>query len=285
MNVRSLAVTLLAGLAAAGTVGADSIVVVAEDGDFPATTVRTVRSIVSTELRKQGVVVRDDARYDTATPVDADSLKSLDVTTVFVLRLGRLDQKVPMTLEERDPRQVPPLFVASHTAAGIDEADKVIARLVTSVLNREPLDRGARVASVTRQESEPFRKKPGEGLWMVGLGLAPIGGSFGWSHEAAHWRLGALFQAGHDDVAFTGIEGAWIPSERNVSPYLGVGLGIVGPESGEGDSVAGAKLEAGVELLRLHGVRLIAGVNAVIPFERRAGLDAFHPGVHLRLGL
>ncbi len=265
---------------------ADALVVVAEDGGFGTTTVRTVRSIASSELRKHGLTVADAPELDAATPVGPEltqRLAGLKPDRLFALRLGRLDEKVPMALEELDPLTLAPGYVASLTATGIDEADVVIDRLVTAVVSRQPVERGARITTVTNKESEPFHKKPGEGLWMVGVGLAPLGYSLGWNYEAKDWRLGLALQAGDDDVGFFGIEGAWIPNDGEVSPYVGGGLGVVGSEHG-GESVLGAKVEIGVEMFRLHGVRLLAGVNAVIPFESLPGQDAIHPGVHLRLG-
>jgi hypothetical protein len=265
---------------------AGSVVAVAEDGGFGAETVRTVRSMASSELRKHGLAVTDAPQLEGVTAVTPEAMQALaglGADRLFVVRLGRLDEKVPMALEEVDPTSLAPVFVATLTATSIDEADTVLERLVVAVLNREPVERGARLTTVTKQEAEPFHKKPGEGLWMIGLGLEPLGTSLGWSYEAQYWRLGATLQGAEDDVSFFGIEGAWIPKDGQFSPYVGAGLGMVGGE-GYGDTVLGAKLEVGVEMFRLHGVRLLAGVNAIVPLESRPGADSFNPGVHLRLG-
>jgi len=42
---------------------------------------------------------------------------------------------------------------------------------------------------------------------------------------------------------------------------------------GDVDASLGTKLEVGVEAFRLHKVRLMAGVSAIIPFESRPGGD------------
>ena len=98
-------------------------------------------------------------------------------------------------------------------------------------------------------------------------------------------RLGVLFQ-GDEDIGFFGVDGAWLPSTNNISPYFGVGLGVVGPDCDHCDdgAVVGTKLEVGVEFFRLHGARLMVGVHAVIPFESRRGIDTFNPGIHVRVG-
>jgi hypothetical protein len=246
--------------------GASAVVIVAEDGGFPPDTVRAVRSLAVTELRSQGIDVGDEAATQ-----DRE----------FVLRLGRLDQKVLITLEDLAPPRTTPEFAATHAASSIDEADVVVPRLVHAVLNREPFDKGARMATVTAQESTPFRSRPGEGLFVIGVGLAPLGGSIGWSYEARAWRLGILAQGADDGASFLGIEGAWIPYDGNVSPYVGAGLGSVG---GDFDASLGTKLEVGVELFRLHGVRLMAGVSAIVPFESRPGTDRVSWGLNLRCG-
>jgi len=48
--------------------------------------------------------------------------------------------------------------------------------------------------------------------------------------------------------------------------------------------VLGTKLEGGVEFFRLHGIRLMVGLNAIIPFESRPGTDRVNLGLHLRVG-
>jgi hypothetical protein len=261
-----VAVLALASPAASWAAGASATVVVAEDGGFPAATVQTVRSLAVAELRTRGVDVRED-------PAEASRR--------FVLSLGRLEQKVIITLEDVAPPATVPEFAASHAAASIDEADVVVPRLVSAVLGREPFEKGARMGTVTAQESAPFRSRPGEGLFVIGVGLAPLGGSIGWSYEARSFRLGVLAQGAGDDASFFGVDGAWVPHDGNVSPYLGAGLGVV---SGGDDASLGTKLEVGVEFFRLHGVRLMAGVGAILPFEPRPGGDRVSWALTLRCG-
>jgi hypothetical protein len=261
-----VAVLALASLAAAPVVGASAVVVVAEDGGFPPETVRTVRSLAVAELRTRGVDV-----------VEAAGARDRE----FVLRLGRLDQKVLITLEDLAPPSTTPEFAATHAVSSIDEADVVVPRLVGAVLRREPFEKGARMPTVTAQESAPFRNRPGEGLFVIGVGLAPLGGSIGWSYEARAWRLGILAQGADEGASFFGVEGAWIPYDGSVSPYVGAGLGSVG---GDFDASLGTKLEVGVEAFRLHKVRLIAGVSAIVPFESRPGADRVSWGLSLRCG-
>jgi hypothetical protein len=264
-----LAVLALASLAASPVAGASAVVVVAEDGWFPAATVQTVRSLTATELRARGVDVRDDPA---------------GTSRRFVLRLGRLEQKVLITLEELVPPATVPEFAATHAAASLDEADVVIPRLVRAVLAREPFEKGARMPTVTAQESAPFRSRPGEGLFIVGVGLAPLGGSLGWSYETRRWRLGVLAQGADEGASFFGVDGAWLPSDGNFSPYLGAGLGIVKVDDNDDSAAAGTKLEAGVEFFRLHKVRLMAGVSAIIPFENVHGADSVSWSLQLRCG-
>jgi len=268
MRVQWLSVALLAlaSLAAAPFARASAVVIVADDGGFAPGTVRAVRSLAVTELRTRGIEVEEETRGG---------------EREFVLRLGRLDQKVLITLEDLEPPRTTPDFAATHAASSIDEADVVVPRLVRAVLNREPFDKGARMPTVTAQEATPFRSRPGEGLFVIGVGLAPLGGSIGWSYEARSWRLGILAQGADDGASFFGIEGAWIPLDTSISPYLGAGLGSVG---GDFDASLGTKLEAGVEVFRLHRVRLMAGVSAIIPFESQPGQDRVSWGLSLRCG-
>ena len=262
-----LAVLALASLAASPAAGANAVLIVAEDGGFPPETVSTVKSLAAVELRTQGI----------------DVLEGLDARDrEFVLRLGRLDQKVVITLEDLAPPKTTPDFAVIHAASSIDEADVVVPRLVRAVLNGEPFEKGARMTTVTARESAPFRSRPGEGLFVIGVGLAPLGASIGWSYEARSFRLGILAQGANEGASFFGVDGAWIPYEASVSPYLGVGLGSVGGEGRE--AALGTRLEVGAEFFRLHRVRLMAGVSAIIPFESQQGVDRVSWGLSLRCG-
>ena len=94
-----------------------------------------------------------------------------------------------MSLEEITPPGQAPVHVARLTASSLDESDVVIPRLVRAVLERQSVEEGQRIATMTDQETVPFKKKPGEGLFVLGVGVAPLGFSIGWSYEAQYWRL------------------------------------------------------------------------------------------------
>ena len=280
---------LLLSMAAAGSAGAAAVVLVAEDGGVDAPTVQTVRTIASTELRVRGVVLTDDPRYHVTVPLTEETLRELagqGVDRLFVVRLGPLGQKVVISMEEVRPPEATSLFAATLTAGTIEESDRVVPRLVRAVLDRVPPEQTASITTVTAQESESFRKKPGEGLFTLGLCVVPLGGSVGWSYEAHAWRVGVLFQGAREDPPYLGLEGAWVPLEGETSPYFGAGLGVVWPASDAGDEAKlGAKLDLGVEFFRLRGVRLMVGVCAVIPFEEMSGTDGVNPQLWVRLGL
>ena len=262
----TVAFLALAAPAVAAAREVSASLVVAEDGGFPAAAVQTVRSLAATELRVRA--------WTCATSRARHSRR-------FVLSLGRLDQKVLITLADVVPPATVPEFAATHAAASLDEADIVVPRLVRAVLQREPFESTARVGTVTAQESAPLRSRPGEGLFVIGIGLEPLGGSIGWSYEARRFRLGVLAQGAGEHGSFFGLDGAWLPYDGNVSPYLGAGLGVV---DGIDEAALGTKLEVGVEFFRLHGVRLMAGVGAIIPFESFPGEDRVRWTVSLRCG-
>ena len=67
-------------------------------------------------------------------------------------------------MSQRAPPNTTPEFAATHAVSSIDEADVVVPRLVGAVLRREPFGKGARMPTVTAQESAPFRNRPGAGL-------------------------------------------------------------------------------------------------------------------------
>lgn len=291
-----------AALAGGGT----AAVVVADDGGLELPAVRAIRSVTAAELRKRGVQVTEDNRQEPVQPVDgrlAAVLQEIGVTRLFVVRIGgRLGQKVPLSLEEVSAPRLVPVAAASLTATTLDEADIVATRLVSAVLDGGSAENNAGMRTVTAQEARPFQKKPGERFWVVGLPLllvrgdgvssTPTGFSLSYFYEAEAFRVGASAIAASRDgsgLGWFGLDGAWIPLDREISPYLGAGIGYMGVA--ETGGLAG-RVSAGVELFRLHGVRLLGGVDAVFPFfgtassvfGTRPEVRTVYPMAHLQLG-
>lgn len=268
--------------------GAQAVVVVAEDGGFDRATVRAVRALATERLLARDVAVVDDPRLDPVGPLEGEAVRTLEAagaSRLFVLRIGpRLDEKVQLSFEEARLPDASPLFVAALVATGIDEADRVVPRLVDAVLDRRPAETNARIDTVTLREGEPYNKRPGERFWVIGIPLEPRGFSLGRWHEAERWRVGVVLEgAGEEDddgFGFLGVEGAWLPSTRAISPYLGGGVGIVGAGGEDG---TGLKLEGGVEMLRHHRVRLLVGAGVVVPFFQ--GREDACPFLVVRLAL
>ena len=249
----------------------------ADSGGIDADTLRALRAIVGNELRKRGVPVLEDPRLDGIHPSGpaTDALLAAVGGRPFALRIpGRIGNKVPLTLEELGPAGAV-IASASLTAASLEETDLILPRLVEAVLARAAVGDTARLASVTAAESKPFNKKPGERFWTIGLPIALFSGtgsgtmagfSFGYHYEAEHFLLGAVGEAVNSKNtnlgAFT-LDAAWLPIDGEVTPYLGGGLGYMGVSSQGG---MGLKLLGGVEAFRLHAVRVLAGVDAFVPF-------------------
>jgi hypothetical protein len=201
-----------------------------------------------------------------------------------VLRIGgQLEQKVPLSLEETETDGGRTLFSASLVATGLDEADRVIPRLVEAVLARRPVGEAARLDTVTAVEATPPLKRSGEGRWIVGFSAGNLGMAVGWMHETRNFRLGPMIevypdpapggdpnQYGQSGRAYAGINGLWLPRDGSFSPYLGGGLGVVGhyvDENTETDEV-GAKIEGGLECFRLNRIRLLVGADVTLSPSR-----------------
>jgi hypothetical protein len=285
--MRVVCAVALASFGAAASASASAVVIVAEGAGFSAESLQTVRSIAATELRARGVAVVESERLAGVHPVGSEAMslaEDLGAERVFAFRFGRLQKKVLMSLEELEPPSGRSVYVARLTASSLDESDVVVPRLVRAVLDREPVEQGQRMTTMTDEETAPFKTKAGEGLFVLGVGVAPLGGSIGWSYEARTWRLGVLFQGAEDDPGYFGVEGAWIPLDGSISPYVSVGLGVVSAANDADGNALGTKLEVGAEFFRLHGVRLFAGVSAIIPFEKLARTDTASFGAFVRVG-
>jgi hypothetical protein len=299
----ALALVLAAESGRAAAADATAAVVVADDGGLDASAVRAIRSVTAAELRKHGLAVPEAVPAEPVQPVDAHlaaMLQQIGVSRVFVLRIGgQLGRKVPLSLEEVSP-QLTPIAAASLTATTLDEADVVATRLVLAVLDRRSADDSAGMRTVTVQEARPFQKKPGERFLVAGVPLllvpgrgstsTPLGFSFSYFYEAEAFRVGFTGLGATRDgsgVGWFGVDTAWLPLDGEVSPFFGAGLGYLAAAETGG---LGARLSLGAELFRLHGVRLLLGVDAVIPFFTTASTDTnpirgIYPMFHLQLGL
>ncbi len=267
---------LLAAAPAFAQDRADAILVLADDGGLEKPAVHAIRNVAATELRKRGIALSEDRRTEGTQPIDSGlSTLALDLGArrLFALRVGgRLGQKIPLSLEELAPGTLAPVYAASLTASSIEECDVVTARLVESVVDRRSVESTAEMSTVTAAESKPFAKKPGERFWFIGLPVAlygsgsPVGISLGYGYEAENFRIsatgGGYTRQNDEGISYFVLEAAWIPLATELSPYVGGGLGYMWGHNGG----MGGALEAGVEAFRLHGVRALAGVQALIPF-------------------
>jgi hypothetical protein len=267
-------------LAGAGPARAEAegraALVVADDGGFDPLAVRALRALTLAALSERGVAVAHEGTSEGA-------------ARVFGLRVGgQLQHKIPLSLEETDPRDGRTLASASLIAIGLDEADRVIPRLVEAVLARRPVQEAGRFDTVTAVEAEAPVKRAGEGRWILGFSGGTLGMAVGWMHETRGWRLGPVvelypdasptadpYRNGESGRVYAGINGLWLPRDGQVSPYLGGGLGVVGRYTAESETdEVGAKLEGGVECFRLHRIRLLLGADLTLSPSRSWG--AFH---------
>jgi hypothetical protein len=288
MNVNSIAVRLLllcVFLSPFARADDRATVIVADDGGLDRSTVHALRSIAVAQLRKRGIAAADHDQPGART---------------FNLRVGgRLGAKIPLTFEEVAGDRL--IASASLNAARIEDADIVMERLVNAVVDRRAPEDNATLSTVTEQEARRPRKKQGERFILIGLplplyGTGTFGGfSLGYGYEADVWRIevfGEYAQRGGVGAGLLGFGADWIPFESEFSPYLGGGLGYGGATgytssgAGSGTSNSGLafKLDAGIEAFRLYGVRVLAGVDLLIPLSASNGVNSktVYPVGHLR---
>jgi hypothetical protein len=256
-----------------------ALVFIGDDGGLTYQAVRALRGLAIGELRKRGVPVVDDPRAD-AIVSDSQAqqlMRALNVSRGFSVQVqGRLGSKLPLSFEELQPDTQVPIFSASLTVRSLEECDVVIPRLVDAVLDRRPAEDDVQRGTATQSEAAPRSKRPGEMHLSFGLVIptfqgnnqsgSPFGLSIEFFYELEHLNLGVegLF-ATYKGLTAGGVffEGNWLPIDGEVSPYLGAGLGYMGADSGGG---LGMKLQVGLEGLRLHQIRVLAGFEVLVPF-------------------
>lgn len=172
---------------------------------------------------------------------------------------------------------------------GPEELTVAAPRIARAVVKDLPLQESERVDNLVGEETRVYRKKSGEFMWGFGvLGtMAPThstavspGAEFMGYYETPSFGVGFSLRTtfGSDDKGINqqsiGVGGRYFLSEADVSPYVGAGIAATWlsiDDDGESEYHAegsgfGAFAELGVELLRLHGSRLILGLRADAPF-------------------
>ena len=266
--ISTLVLATLLGVPAP-TATAQEVVRVLGDGGLDVGVVRTLQQLTEAALRQRGVLGRH-----------------------FVLRVGRLGHKIPLSLEET-ARDGSSLYVASLAASEIEEADIVIPRLVEAVISRKEVSDTARLRTVVDVETTPMKKLPSERHWSIGSPVAPGGIYVAYTRETAHWRVGVTllgtgkFGESGSGAGFFGVGAVWLVSDGPFSPFIGGGAGIVGVDDLEG---TGVHLEAGMEMLRLHRIRFSVAADVIIPGydprkdNRFADAKRVYPSLQLRVG-
>ncbi|MCA9562846.1 MAG: hypothetical protein KC561_05115 [Myxococcales bacterium] len=168
----------------------------------------------------------------------------------------------------------------------LDEVPLASMRLVLALESDTSFEETATVSTLVGGETRPYEKLPGEIL--VGLGLNAVGvpGTGAGSapgmaarvgYQTPRWDVGTDFRfALSEDLFFMDLSvgGRYFFSEASISPFVGGGVSWLIFEGGnsseteetyvDGQGFA-TFVEAGVELFRLHSVRLTVDVRAHLP--------------------
>lgn len=275
-----LSLLLLPAVARAG----GALAVVTEAGGVDEGSVRTARGILQAELRANGVPVVDDPAAAVVGP-PGEALRraaaGAGATAIYALGLSPLGRKLYVRVEELDA-ELQPRAERHLQAAGAEELDLVIPRLVKAIVAGRPVEATQSLETLTAKEGRAPEKKPGESMWGLGV-LGGASGAVGyelrWAYEMEHVRLdiawGAVAKSGGygPDVTHLVVGAAYVFGAQDIAPYLGARIGRIDltteDEAGEG---LGVVVTAGVELFRLRRARLLLEAGGILPlFRVKAG--------------
>lgn len=297
-----LALSPAAAFAGSATVssGGDAWVVVVDEGEITDRAERhALRALAVAALRGCGVAVANDARTRELEGDEAELCLAAardGIESIFVLRLGgRLEARIPLSLERLSPADCRVGASATLPATGLREAEKVVPRLTAALFEGKRPEATARQDSVLAKEAEPELRRPVEKGYVVGFS-APGGFAAAFVMDMKRLRLdvsllsGGGFVRDYSEFLYAGVGAAWLPSDREISPYVGGGIGIMGylNDTMETDG-AGARFEAGIEFARLHKARVAVGAEIVMAFFDPTKEGGFadrkrvYPGAYIRL--
>ena len=211
----------------------------------------------------------------------------------FEIRLGVLGSLVNVTATRLDTGES-----ISVRAGGLEEVPLASARIAEALVHHRTLASTQRVDNLLVEETREARVKRGSvkftlgvaDLESIGHGARGAGFSLGLTYATPRFALPAEMRFAWDDNAYpepgislfsVSLGGRGYLSKRDVSPFVGGGLGLLwldahggeypypgGPSSGyfQAESLGVAPyVEAGVEVLRLHRGRIGLHVRADVP--------------------
>lgn len=212
----------------------------------------------------------------------------------YEVSLGTLGRIVILGVERLDTRRTETVRLD-----GIEEVDVAAARLARALIRGEAFTSTQRVDNLLEDETRAPKVKRGSVKFAAsitdvetpGFGARATGFSLGLQYATPRFALPVDLRFGFDDQEYparqvglfsVSLGGRFFPGRRNVSPFVGAGLGMLWLDANEGqypgiegtgtyfaaESLAVAPyVEVGVEALRLHRGRIALFVRADLPLS------------------
>ncbi len=238
----------------------------------------------SCELKQARGLDEDDA-WTASELLCAELRHASSATGGYEVSLASLGRLVVVTVR----RQEDGVSITVRTE-GVEEIPAA-PRIARALAEDRPLADTQRVGNLLAEEAQPIRTKPGElkfltavaNLQSPGLGSSGASVTLGMMYAGERFSLPLEARVGWGrdgdagpslNVFSASVGGRGYLTNRDVSPYLGVGLGLLtldahddsGNERFRARRIGfGTYLEAGVEVLRLHRARVALAVRADIP--------------------
>ena len=188
---------------------------------------QTAAHLVASELRKQGISVRD--------PVS----EAPSSATIYRINLRRLGEKILVHLTQEMPMGTV-VIERQLLIANIEEMIAAAPRLAEALVHDKPIDATVDIETVTEVEARELRKVPTESHWGLGFFGAFIPGidlngipgyRIGWSYELPSYAVeveGRLVSDTNEEreagfAAFS-VGGLYFFTKQSVSPYVGGGI-------------------------------------------------------------
>lgn len=280
-------------------------VAIPDTGDQPRTTVRTLHTLLQSELGKRGIRVKSrlvPRRVSVRRRGLAAYARAHRLRRVYELRLLPSGDKLVVMLDEKRGRRMRSVFSAKLSAGSAEELDAVVPRLVDAVVARRsptpppPPPKPAAVAeaaataaaapespesSVVPVASVAAQGAPaGRTEWLWGFSVHPgsflraaaglYGGSGALYYDTAPWRIGVEAGGMGGDGRVLTLSGRahyrFMTTEK-ISPMMGAGLGFMMMNTEEGASGSGVSfsMTGGAQLTHVKAAKLVAEVEVILP--------------------
>jgi len=255
---------------------------------------RAMQILVESALQKHGLEIVQLPAGEVESPGSQPTEDPTSVDRLFEVSFVPIGNHHLVLVTEKDPRSKKKVFSAQERCGRVEELERILPRLTEAVLRRglgEP-DRESTPRPTPAPTAPAAPEGPRKLQSRIGMGASLLMGSlmgdlargvYGakiyFAYEMKQLRLiGDVGGSLNDDFGFfdMGVRVSYLFMDRDITPYVGIGVGLHGLTKAEEDSMrfetkwgAAGSASFGLEFFRNYSLHLLVEGEFYFPFSQR----------------